>query len=244
MQIPRAGTTAGRQTEQAPPEEDRVRVRELMSTPVTTLDPNDSLAFAEELMNVERVRHLPVVDGDTLVGVMSHRDILAASISSLKNPSQEEDLESKRKVRVREIMRGSVETIGPEDPAMKAADVLLVHKVGCLPVVDERHHLMGIVTEADFVLLVREALASGRLRPPTPIVRAKVVAEPQASSVEEEVVPAESPERSTARRRVAKTRSTMPAMPSEHVPREKKAQGSAKKKISRRSERAGSRSKR
>lgn len=219
-----------------------MRVRELMSTPVTTLDPNDSLAFAEELMNVERVRHLPVVDGDTLVGVLSHRDILAASISSLKNPSQEEDLEAKRKVRVREIMRGSVETIGAEDPALKAADVLLVHKVGCLPVVDERHHLMGIVTEADFVLLVREALASGRLRPPAPIVRAKVVPEPQASNVEEEVVvPAESPDRPLQRRRVAKTRSTVP---SEHGPREKKTNGSTKKKISRRSERAGSRAKR
>jgi CBS domain-containing membrane protein len=224
------------------PEEDRVRVRELMSTPVTTLDPNDSLAFAEELMNVERVRHLPVVDGDTLVGVLSHRDILAASISSLKNPSQEEDLESKRKVRVREVMRGSVETIGLDELAMKAADVLLVHKVGCLPVVDERHKLMGIVTESDFVLLVREALASGRLRPPSPIVRVRSTPEPQASDAEVQV-PEESFAQPTERRRVAKTRSTMPTT---GEARETKADGGSMKhgRTSRRSERAGSRSKR
>jgi len=219
-----------------------VRVRELMSTPVTTLDPNDSLAFAEELMNVERVRHLPVVDGDTLVGVLSHRDILAASISSLKNPSQEEDLESKRKVRVREVMRGSVETIGADDPATKAADVLLVHKIGCLPVVDERHRLMGIVTEGDFVLLVREALASGRLRPPSPIVRVKPP-QPQASDAEVQVPEETFSQPPPERRRVAKTRSTMP---SAEGPRGKRANGGPTKrdKTSRRSERAGARSKR
>jgi CBS-domain-containing membrane protein len=141
-----------------------VRVREMMSTPVTMLDPTDSLAFAEELMNVEHVRHLPVVDGETLVGILSHRDIVSASISSLVNPSPEDDLAAKRKVQVREIMRDAVETIGPDENASMAADVLLMHKIGCLPVVDERLRLVGIVTEADFVLIAREVLATGKLR--------------------------------------------------------------------------------
>lgn len=146
-----------------------MRVREIMSTPVTTLEPTDNLAFAEELMNVERVRHLPVVDGDVLVGLLSNRDVLAASISVLNNPAEEEDLERKRKVQVREIMRGSIETIGPDEDAVKAADVLLTQKVGSLPVVDEQHRLLGIVTEADFVALARNALATGKLAPRLPI---------------------------------------------------------------------------
>jgi CBS domain-containing membrane protein len=144
-------------------------VREIMSTPVTTLEPTDNLAFAEELMNVERVRHLPVVDGDVLVGLLSNRDVLAASISVLNNPAEEEDLERKRKVQVRELMRGSVETIGPDEDAVKAADVLLTQKVGSLPVVDEHYRLLGIVTEADFVALARNALATGKLAPRLPI---------------------------------------------------------------------------
>jgi hypothetical protein len=76
-------------------------------------------------------------------------------------------------------------------------------------------------------------------------VRPKPVAQPDAPRVEEEeeVVPADSPDRPLQRRRVAKTRSTVP---SEQGPRGKKANGSAQKdaKKSRKSERAGSRSKR
>src|SRR4051794_13416420 len=139
-----------------------------MSTPPITLERSDTLAFAEELMNVERIRHLPVVDGDVLVGLITHRDVLAASISTLSGPSEEEDLELKRKVQVATIMHGVVETTVPEAPADKAADALLAHQIGCLPVIDERHHLIGIVTSADFVRLARELLASGQAPPARP----------------------------------------------------------------------------
>jgi len=138
----------------------RVRVHEIMSAPPVTVSPTDTLAFAEELMNVERVRHLPVVDGDVLVGVLSHRDLLAASISTLSRPSEEDDLEMKRRHDVARVMRGTVETITPEVSIEKAADALLESQVGCLPVVDERHHLVGIVTSADFVRLARDVVAS------------------------------------------------------------------------------------
>jgi CBS domain-containing membrane protein len=154
-------------------EEDRVKVREIMTTPVTTLEPNDNLAFAEELMTVERVRHLPVVDGDVLVGILSHRDIAAASIPLMNDPSTEQDIAAKRNVRVDEVMHHEVETIGPDDEAVKAADILLTQKVGSLPVVDERHHLMGILTEADFVAMARDALAKGIIAPRSPVVLAK-----------------------------------------------------------------------
>jgi CBS domain-containing protein len=149
-----------------------VKVREIMTTPVTTLEPNDNLAFAEELMTVERVRHLPVVDGDVLVGILSHRDIAAAAIPLMEDPSTEQDVAAKRKVRVDEVMHHDVETISPDEDAVKAADILLAQKVGSLPVVDERHHLMGILTEADFVSIAREALATGILVPRSPVVLA------------------------------------------------------------------------
>jgi CBS domain-containing protein len=144
-----------------------MKVRELMTTPVTTVDPSDTVAFADELMRVERVRHLPVVDGDVLVGLLAQRDIFSASIPLMKDPSDEEDFEAKRKVAVREVMRGGLETVGPDDDAMGAADILLTQKIGCLPVVDERHHLIGIVTEADFVRWARHMLAQGKT-PPRP----------------------------------------------------------------------------
>lgn len=154
-------------------EEEGVKVREMMTTPVTTLEPNDNLAFAEELMTVERVRHLPVVDGDVLVGILSHRDIAAASIPLENDPSTEQDIAAKRKVRVDDVMHHDIETVGPDEDAVKAADILLAQKVGSLPVVDERRHLMGIVTESDFVSIARQALATGVIVPRSPVVLAR-----------------------------------------------------------------------
>jgi CBS domain-containing membrane protein len=140
----------------------RVNVREIMSAPAITVDRTDTLAFADELMNVERIRYVPVVDGDVLVGILSQRDVVAASISTLSNPSEEEDLERKRKVEVARVMHGTVETVTPDTPVVRAADTLLAQQLGCLPVIDERHHLLGVVTRSDFVRLARDLLLGQR----------------------------------------------------------------------------------
>lgn len=137
------------------------KVRAIMSAPAITVDCTDTIAFAEELMNVERIRHLPVVDGDVLLGIVSHRDILAASMSTLTDPDEEEDLEHKRKFDVTRVMHGSVETVTPDTPAAQAANTLLAQKLGCVLVVDERHRLVGIVTSSDFVRLARDLLLEG-----------------------------------------------------------------------------------
>jgi CBS domain-containing membrane protein len=139
-----------------------------MSAPVVTVDRTDTLAFAEELMNVERIRHLPVVDGDELVGLLSQRELLAASISTLSNPSEEDDLEQKRKVEVAQVMRGTFETATPETPLAEIAEVLLTQKIGAIPVIDERRHLAGIVTRSDFVRLARDLLEEGKRREKAP----------------------------------------------------------------------------
>jgi len=145
----------------------RVNVRQIMSAPAVTVDRTDTLAFAEELMNAEHVRHLPVVDGDVLLGLVSHRDVVAAAISTLNNPTDEEDREQKRKVEVGQVMHGNLETVTPETPVAEAATTLLAQKVGCLPVIDERHHLVGIVTRSDFVRLACDLLKTvDPARPP------------------------------------------------------------------------------
>jgi CBS domain-containing protein len=144
-----------------------VNVSQIMSAPVVTVDRTDTLAFAEELMNVERIRHLPVVDGDELVGLVSHRDLVAASISTLSKPSEEDELDLKRRTEVTAVMHGLVETATPETAVTRAAEAMLAQKVGCLPVIDERRHLLGIVTSADFVRLARDLLSAAPV-PPRP----------------------------------------------------------------------------
>ncbi|MDI3286527.1 CBS domain-containing protein [Polyangium sp. 15x6] len=161
-----------------------MKVREIMSAPVSTLELGDNILFAEELMTVERVRHLPVLDGDVLVGLLSHRDLLAATGRVLDKLPADDMAEAKRKTCVRHVMRGSVDTIGPDDDAADAADIMLTQKIGCLPVVDEAHRLIGIVTDSDFVTMARDALRTGKITQATKqpvVVRAPSTPRPRPS---------------------------------------------------------------
>lgn len=142
-----------------------------MSAPVVSVSPTDTVAFAEELMRVERVRHLPVVDGDVLVGLLSHRDVLWASISSLSHPSEEDDRDLLRRAEVSRVMRGIVETVHADTGVERAAEIMLAQQIGCLPVIDERHHLVGIVTSADFVRLARDLVGRLGEQPPASAAR-------------------------------------------------------------------------
>ena len=134
-----------------------VKVRDIMSTTLVTLDPVESVDLAEKAMTYGRIRHLPVVEGERLVGLVTHRDILRAQVSSLVALSPEERTEIKTSVPVREIMRREVRTVTPDTPVLEAARVLKENKYGCLPVV-EGDKLVGIITEADFIDLVINAL--------------------------------------------------------------------------------------
>jgi CBS domain-containing membrane protein len=131
--------------------ERRYLVKDLMSGSVVTLTRGQSLPFARELMQFKRTRHLPVVDQDgLLVGLVTHRDLLAAAISSLAPLSRDERDTLQRGVPVADIMREHVWTIDPEAPAEAAARLMLDRKIGCLPVTEGRR-LVGILTEADLI---------------------------------------------------------------------------------------------
>jgi CBS domain-containing membrane protein len=143
-----------------------------MTAAVTTVAPGDTLEFVENLMAVERVRHLPVVEDDVLVGLVSNRDILAASISSLRNPSDEEDDRAKRHSHVRDVMHAALETVGPDADLVEAAETMLTQKVGSLPVVEGKR-LVGIVTEADFVRIVRDLLSEEAAEAAPPVAPPK-----------------------------------------------------------------------
>jgi CBS domain-containing membrane protein len=126
-------------------------VRELMTERVFTLRPSDSLATLEDLMDARRVRHVPIVDreGD-LIGLVSHRDLARGALGGLEDVPISVERDILRGRRVREIMTTEPETVDPDTPLAEAASMLLENKIGCLPVV-EGAHLVGILTEADFV---------------------------------------------------------------------------------------------
>ena len=130
-----------------------MHVQDLMSNDVLSIREDESLAKARAMMNVARIRHVPVVDraGD-FVGLITHRDILAVTVSRLADITPEVQADLDEGVRARDIMNNDVLTVEPDTKLLDAAKILLRHKYGCLPVLDGRR-LVGMITEADFLRL-------------------------------------------------------------------------------------------
>ena len=133
-----------------------LQVRDVMSREVHTVKRNDELGIADALMKQERVRHLPVLDGDGEVcAVVSQRDLFrGALLRALGFGSRAEELMLKQ-VAVKEAMSSEIQTTAPDTPVADAARLMIERKIGCLPVI-ENGKLVGIVTETDFVRLVAE----------------------------------------------------------------------------------------
>lgn len=130
-----------------------MKVRELMSRELVTLTEDETLAHAERCMERGRIRHLPVVRKGVLVGLVTHRDLLAASFSVFSDVDRGEQRRVFATIPVQELMHRNVVTVGPELPVSEAARILMRNKYGCLPVVEEDGRLVGMLTEADFLRL-------------------------------------------------------------------------------------------
>lgn len=130
-----------------------VTVENLMSKDVVALYEDEDLFRADALMAKKRSRHLPVVRGQTLVGLISHRDILKAYADRLHALHQGGVDDDKRVLSLlaRDVMVKDVTTTRPDTPALDAAKTLAKNKYGCLPVLDDEGALVGIITEADFL---------------------------------------------------------------------------------------------
>jgi len=126
-------------------------VRDLMTDHVFTLLPVDDLEALYDLMDAHHVRHVPIVDRDgDLVGLVTQRDLARSALGSQDVLPLSVQQEILRRRKVREIMATEVETVEPDESLRAAAEMLLENKIGCLPVV-EGTHLVGILTESDFV---------------------------------------------------------------------------------------------
>lgn len=127
---------------------DELSVADIMASPVITVKPDELLTRADLDMRVADVRHLPVVDErGRLVGILSNRDVLKALGKSRR-----------RSVRVRDVMSEEVHRVNPRTSAREAAQLLLFHRIGALPVVGDDLELVGIVTETDFLRIAVQAL--------------------------------------------------------------------------------------
>ena len=135
-----------------------MNVHELMTPDPITLMVDDSFDLAEKFMEFAHIRHLPVVDGERLIGLVTHRDLLKASLRLLNDVSPRDAHEKKLLVPVSDIMRPEVTYVTPTTDVRRAIEMMMDHKYGCLPVCDDQRRLQGIVTEADFLKFTRRLL--------------------------------------------------------------------------------------
>lgn len=135
-------------------------VGDVMSKNVETLDPADDVDLADMLMRLDRLHHLPVVDGGQLVGIVSQRDVARHQVSPSSGLSLEAQRRANLRVKVRDMMVGSVATIEPSAPLVEAAETMRERYLGCLPVVDDGE-LVGIITGTDMLSLFIRGLREG-----------------------------------------------------------------------------------
>ncbi|MBP8105406.1 MAG: CBS domain-containing protein [Nitrospira sp.] len=130
-------------------------VRAIMSTRAVTVTMDDSLARARELFNEHHFHHLLVVQGPTLLGIISDRDLLKAVSPHIGTLSETDRDRATLNKRAHQIMSRKLITVAADTTVEAAAQLLLEHRVSCLPVVTTAGLLEGIITWRD---LLREYL--------------------------------------------------------------------------------------
>lgn len=125
-----------------------------------TLAPEATLEEAMNLMDAHDVRHLPVVSGERLVGIVSNRDLLEATGWCRNGIWHARGNGAPR--RLSEILRSPTVTLSPDDSVVSAALEMSLRRIGCLPVL-ERGRLVGILTETDLARAFVVEAEAGRV---------------------------------------------------------------------------------
>jgi acetoin utilization protein AcuB len=127
-----------------------MKVQAIMTQPAMTVGVEMPVLEAQRLMASHRIRHLPVTRGGRLMGIVTDRDIRLNLPSPATSLSIWEINYLLARLTVESVMRNTVITVDPHREAAEAAQIMVDHKIGALPVVDGGV-IVGIVTETDML---------------------------------------------------------------------------------------------
>jgi acetoin utilization protein AcuB len=139
-----------------------VRVADWMSEGVLAVETFDSIAIARQLMAKHRINQLPVLDNDNLVGIVTDRDIRDAYPTSMMINRGKEIDRFADKITVEEVMTHDIFVVRPQTALSTAVGLLRRHRIGSLPVVENKR-LVGIITRSDVLDFV---LSGAGIKPP------------------------------------------------------------------------------
>ncbi len=126
-----------------------IRIVDVMTKEPLTLSPTETVGPADELMNQNKFRQIPIVFNKELVGIVTDRDVRSFLSGSLLADAR--DRERALNTAIREIMTPEPVTVTPDDDLEDALELLIEEKMGGIPVVDDSEGLVGIVTYVDML---------------------------------------------------------------------------------------------
>jgi len=140
-------------------------VRDFMTTDLTTLQEEETLLDAALIFARSTLRHIPILRGNKLVGIVTERDVKHYTPSILSGITPEQYNELMESTPLSKIMTRDMVTIRPEQSVFQAAQILYDRRIGCLPVVADGD-LKGIITTTDMLKLLVHLLTEKGVAPP------------------------------------------------------------------------------
>lgn len=129
----------------------RVPISEIMTRELITISPVDDLATAEELFKKHHIRHIPVVQGDEILGMLSYTDLLRISFADAIGPDEEEvEAIVYNMFSIEQVMAKNVISVPMHTTIKQVAAFLAKKEFHALPVVDQGK-LVGMVTTTDLI---------------------------------------------------------------------------------------------
>ncbi len=133
--------------------------QELMTPKPATVTPQATVAQVWDLMRELEIRHVPVVDRDTLVGMLSDRDLASLNVPGLGTLHGAEALRRELARPVVDIMSSDVVSVEPDTDVSEIVEIMLDTKVGALPVIEpDTRQVVGIVSYIDVLRVCQELL--------------------------------------------------------------------------------------
>lgn len=132
-----------------------VPVSKIMTTNVVKLNLKDELTKAEALFKKHKIRHIPVVNGTKIIGMLSYSDLLRISFADAVYDDEEIDAVVYDMFDISQVMTKNIVTISEDTTIREAAEVLASKEFHALPV-ERDGHLVGIVTTTDLIKYLLE----------------------------------------------------------------------------------------
>ena len=130
--------------------DDETKIQDIMTKNPHTLEADNVLDLADDLMSMERVRHIPILERGKVVGIVSQRDLFFSALDKILGIQQRVQKDLMKTIRAREVMSHPVITISAGASVKEAARLMAENRIGCLPVVKDKQ-FVGLVTETDIL---------------------------------------------------------------------------------------------